>query len=605
MEQNKLFWIVVFVFLDMDLTSGSIIINEMMYDPLGSDDGHEWIEIYNNGTESIDMVGCKFFEDNTNHGLSVINGSYILDGNNYAVIADEYDTFLLDYPYFNSTLFDSSWSSLSNSGEYVAVKNSSLDIIDFVNYSNILIDEEGRSLERFVYGWNESGNVGGTPGKQNNDTIFNSTTNNTNQTLSTNGLKLTVYISETVFVGMIYTSLFKIENLDHISGTIDTINLTIGYNITLENETFTNQTILTGLNSYKTAETGYFSPTIPGNYTIIGWIINSSSNDTNKNDDISSKNVIVIDTSTIPCNISINISSDKEIYNESEQVKFDNMLNNESFPFIIEYWIEDFFGNFYKSKYNSTNTNQKTWTTEISEEDRVLFIKSKVYPNCNDSNLSDNIAEKMFIVKSTQTNLLSNSENNGDKSSLEIEDADETAQFGDIVNVKLNAYKGDTSKYSIQLYIEKEGTKASEITKFNLKEKYSSYEGQIPIQIKSNCDLKLENGRYDLVIEGIDEKDTKKITIEGLKKSMCDTKSVESLEEEKESKIVYEKCAQKEPTYLGKYNIINQLLCTDSIHYKNVIYESNNEQLKKMIPSFIIGTLALLSVILILKRETF
>jgi hypothetical protein len=705
--------ILMFLILNAKFIDADIIINEIMYDPSGSDDGHEWIEIYNNGASSADLSGWKFFEDNVNHALTLINGSFVLEPDRYALIVDDPNKFISDYPGFIGTILDSSWSSLSNSGEYIAIKDSSLNIIDSINYSTNLAKNNGKSLERFDYGWNESNKVGGSPGKKNNATIPEQS--------QTKGLKLTIYLEEPVYINTEYTSLFKIENLDHISGATDHINLTISYNITKNNILIKQETLfITDLNSYKTSSTGSFTPASQGNYTVSGWIINSTSNDQNKEDDKDSKTIAVIDTSNEPCNISLNITSDKFIYDEEESIRFINSLNTEIYPFVIEYWIEDFFGNIYKNKYNTTNTNEKSWKTEIQEQDRILFIKSKVYPLCNDSNLTDNYAEKMFIVKSNATDL-QGTPNQNKKSSLEITDADETASFGGIINVKVEAYRGDTGKYSISLYAEDNGKKASEITKFNINNKYSSYKGQIPIQLKPNCNLNLENGKYDLILEGLGESDKKSIKIEGIKKDLCGSNmnSMISVSSDKSEKFEYgileypeklqtgaefetkvqlvnndekdydidvwsyvyrgskcysgERTANKKhltlekgasevvslqtkidsaeagdynlkvlinkdsqktnkeitqdieiikgdeadskesgsaesinkpekPLNIHDYNIINQLLCTDLIHYKQTVYQSSNEKIKSLIPYFIIAVLALISIILLWKR---
>jgi hypothetical protein len=536
------------------------------------------------------------------------------------------------------------------------------------------------------------------------------------------GLKLAVYIDDEIYVSNTYTSLFKITNLDHISRVTDHINLTLAYNITLNGVLIKQETVLiTELNSYKTSNTGSFSPTTAGNYTISGWIINSTVADTNKTDDYSSKTTQAIDTSGQPCNISLNITTDKFIYDEQESVKFNNNLNEEIYPYTIEYWIEDFFGNVYKNKYNTTNTDQKSWKTEIEEKDKVLFVKSIVYPLCRDSNISDNYAEKMFVVKSNTSNSQASSADEKE-SSLEIADSDETASFGDIINVKVEAYRGDTSRYSISLYAEDNGKKASDIAKLHIDKKYSSFKGQIPLQLKPNCDLKLENGKYDIILEGLGEEDKKSIKLEGIKKDLCKEISAKSsvsadipnnnreqfeysliehpetlqpgqeftskvklsnnddqdydidvwsyvyrgskcysgertankqeLKLEKGAskivslsnkisnlesgdynlKIMINKDNQKtnkeltesirvlgyseenneeDPVYLDmpkrstglrEYNLINQLMCTDLIHYKETIYESKNEQIKKMIPIFFIAALSLILIILLWKR---
>ena len=205
------------------------------------------------------------------------------------------------------------------------------------------------------------------------------------------------------------------------------------------------------------------------------------------------------------------------VYEEGQSIQFKTILNNETFPFIIQYWVEDLFGNIYKDYYNTTNTNQKSWKTSIDEQDRVLFIKSIVYPGCNDSDFSDNSAEKMFIVKSDSKGLIGNSE----ESVLEIMETDGNAKFGDTIGVGVNIYKGKTSKYSISLWAEDNGKKISEITKIHLYDKYSSYHGQLPVKLDSNCNLKLKDGKYDVVIQGLDKEDKNEIEIEGTRASEC------------------------------------------------------------------------------------
>ena len=46
-------------FLHLVLFSQNIVINEVFYDPTGSDGGYEWIELYNAGDEAINMFGWK------------------------------------------------------------------------------------------------------------------------------------------------------------------------------------------------------------------------------------------------------------------------------------------------------------------------------------------------------------------------------------------------------------------------------------------------------------------------------------------------------------------------------------------------------------------
>ena len=110
-------------------------ISEIMYDLEGSDAKREWIEVVNTGSVLVDIGEWKFFEADTNHKLNLIKGDSNLGVGGYAVIADNADTFLSDWPNFSGVLFDSSFS-LKNTGEFIALRNSELVDIDSVTYSS-------------------------------------------------------------------------------------------------------------------------------------------------------------------------------------------------------------------------------------------------------------------------------------------------------------------------------------------------------------------------------------------------------------------------------------------------------------------------------------
>lgn len=120
-----------FIFQASFSANSDIIINEIgAYAP----SGHEWIEIWNKGSEPVDMAGWKFWENNINHSLSVSTTDAIVGVGEYAVITQDAFQFLLNYPNFSGSIFDSSWSSLNESGEYIGLK-----------------DSEGNFIEQFIY----------------------------------------------------------------------------------------------------------------------------------------------------------------------------------------------------------------------------------------------------------------------------------------------------------------------------------------------------------------------------------------------------------------------------------------------------------------------
>ncbi len=135
----------------LNSASAEVRINEVTYDLNGTDTGHEWIELYSD--EPINISGWKLYEASTNHGLTIVNGSWIIEG--YVIIADDTSIFLSDYPNYNGALIDSSFS-LDNNGESLAIKNKSLDIINQVNYiSSWGGNGNGKSIQFNGTGWCE------------------------------------------------------------------------------------------------------------------------------------------------------------------------------------------------------------------------------------------------------------------------------------------------------------------------------------------------------------------------------------------------------------------------------------------------------------------
>ncbi len=104
---------------------------------------YEWIEIYNHGSEPIDLTGWKFFEDETNHGLKAYQGDLVIEPKEYAIIANKADKFIAKYN-FSGTVIDSSWSSLNESGEAIALKDASGSIVESFTY----LPAPNHSLER-------------------------------------------------------------------------------------------------------------------------------------------------------------------------------------------------------------------------------------------------------------------------------------------------------------------------------------------------------------------------------------------------------------------------------------------------------------------------
>ncbi|MCX8147047.1 MAG: lamin tail domain-containing protein [Candidatus Woesearchaeota archaeon] len=248
------------------------------------------------------------------------------------------------------------------------------------------------------------------------------------------------------------------------------------------------------------------------------------------------------DTTTEICNTDFFVITNKDLYNNSEtaKIKF-NITNNDIISFIIEYWVEDLFGNIVKSKYNTTNLNQKSWTPDIDEEDKTFYVKAILYYNCSGRQYVV-YSQKMIVVLGT---------NYEKETTIDIEEVKETAKFGDILNIRVYVYKGSESKSSLSLWVEDRdsGEKLSETTKTLLYGKYKEYGLALPVQLKQSCSY--NSGTYTLIVEGFNITKTRAVKIE--KNSDCDEKSDnEETIKNASSKLSYEIVDYPDEVFTGE-----------------------------------------------------
>lgn len=97
------------------------------------------------------------------------------------------------------------------------------------------------------------------------------------------------------------------------------------------------------------------------------------------------------------------------------------------------------------------------------------------------------------------------------ESSIEITDAPDSADFGDEIEVELEMYRGNTSKYAVYIYVEKEdGEDVSTKETLHLEEKFTNYTETVSLTL----DCENESGEYIIVAEGLNERDEKQIELD-------------------------------------------------------------------------------------------
>lgn len=425
-------------------------------------------------------------------------------------------------------------------------------------------------------------------------------------------IALTPNLDSTLYSNTKYTSLFKLEIKDKKPcSPKDTVM--VFYNITTNNSLIKEDSFSKEVGCTSSANTGEFTSAGPGEYEICGMIINSSASFVPNL--ASCIKLMVADTSNLSCDINLQLKTSETFFFEKGQsIEFKPELNDKSFPFTIGYWIEDFFGNIVKPKINTTNTNEKSWKTNIEEQDRILFLKAVVYPSCADVNLSDNAVEKMFVVINNQTsdkNETSLEEISKESSIAILKITPEEASFGESVNTELEIYKGNTDKYSISVWVERDGKVISEKTKIHLKEKNTLYKFSIPVLLKPNCNDKIKEGDAELIVEGLGLQKGKKITLKGVNSKICPEKEekVEKKTTRKEGTKTRIKITNQSLPLLSQSDPTKPLFVTEKTSAKEVpgyqgivVYQSVSERSKNLLSWILVASFGMLSLLLAGRR---
>jgi len=150
--------------------NATIVINEIMYDPQGTDasSGGEWIEVKNVGSSPIDLSDWVFFENKTNHKITALGSSEIPVGGFAVIIPKNNSNVFLNYfTDFSGQLFEASFSL--NNGEILSMKNDAdAEEVGVVEYTSEWgAKNDGNSLNLVNGVWISASP---TPGQTNNST---------------------------------------------------------------------------------------------------------------------------------------------------------------------------------------------------------------------------------------------------------------------------------------------------------------------------------------------------------------------------------------------------------------------------------------------------
>jgi hypothetical protein len=109
---------------------GQVVINEIMYHPASHRDDEEWIELFNRGTNAVNLAGWQL-----SRGADFAFPNVTLPAGGYLVVAANVATFSAKYPGVINVV--GGWiGRLSNSGEDIELEDATGNRVDIVNYAD-------------------------------------------------------------------------------------------------------------------------------------------------------------------------------------------------------------------------------------------------------------------------------------------------------------------------------------------------------------------------------------------------------------------------------------------------------------------------------------
>ena len=127
------YWIFILLFLTVHVARAQVVINEIMYraaPALPEDTRHEWIELHNTGTNTVNLAGWRFSK-----GVQFTFGATTIQAGGYLVVAADTAAFMTRHPGVTNVV--GGWDGvLSNNGEDIDLDNALGQREDSVEYAN-------------------------------------------------------------------------------------------------------------------------------------------------------------------------------------------------------------------------------------------------------------------------------------------------------------------------------------------------------------------------------------------------------------------------------------------------------------------------------------
>jgi hypothetical protein len=131
--------------------SGGLLITEIMYDVPGTNTGRQWVEVKNTSADPIDL-GAKDIRLMDTSGSHLIkayqSGSTILNAGEVAVIAENPDEFMVDWPAYSGVLLKSAFTLPANNSGIVEITQAGVALTKAAYSPALGAHNDGNSLQR-------------------------------------------------------------------------------------------------------------------------------------------------------------------------------------------------------------------------------------------------------------------------------------------------------------------------------------------------------------------------------------------------------------------------------------------------------------------------
>ena len=584
---KKSLFLLLLIVLFSKVTLADIILNEIFPNPITDESLNEWIELYNDGENTVNVSNWVIGDDKDNDTLT--GGLYygagtVIPAKGFAVITDSetrvYNNFDVSPNAIKLYIDDSSITDygLSNSGETIYLYNSDNELIDSVTYEEV-DDEKSFTLIDGLWVETEP-----SIGYSNYEDYVEEGCD----------WEVEILLNDTEFDIEDFSWKLQARKIEGETTllTSKAIIKDIYGDIVKEYSPFTNSSATTK----KTSST--YTPNLdPGLYFIYA-NLTVDCNDVDLDNNFDDEHFIIkankAEESLIKIEDIYDLGSDNQAeFGDTVRIKLVVYKGNTTKD-SIKAWIE--------SKKGEKASKQSKTNVYDNYIEYTLTLPIQLYPNCGEDlddgtyyvkvegldtadskeieidGISDENCEEIKVTTSTKT-----TSTKGKKFEYELLDYPYFVKVGEEFNVRVKVDNNDKEDYKIAVwsYVYR-GSKCYSGDKEQNKEKFVLKADEVRvIELKNNV-LEAESGQYNLKVkinknnQKTDYEITKPITIESINN--------QSIEKEKSMK------KNGEVVYL------------EQGFRPEIIYESSTYKVKKIIAYFIIGILSFLSVILIWKR---